>query len=95
MRAAGAERGDEISEKGVRVKATTAGGAATLRPRASVARVTVTGPQTGGCMTATPAAGASLCAAVEWQRSSVTVMTSAVQCEGPGHWLEMSPVKLI
>ena len=25
----------------------------------------------------------------------VTVMTSAVQCEGPGHWLEMSPVKLI
>ena len=28
--------------------------------------------------TATPAVGASLCAAVEWQRSSVTVMTSAV-----------------
>ena len=57
---------------------TTGGGAAAPRPRASMARATATGLVTGGGMTATPAVGASLCAAVEWQRSSVTVMTSAV-----------------
>ena len=64
--------------RGVRGGTTTGGGAAAPRPRVSVARATVTILVTGGGMTATPAAGASLCAAVEWQRSSVTVMTSAV-----------------
>ena len=60
--------------------------AAPLRPRASVARATATILVTGGNMTGELVCG---CGVAE------VLCDSDDQCEGPGHWLERCPVKLI